>query len=131
MRWCFVVAVCLAIACAPAQPPVAGGPCRRSGGAACDEATAQLLECDGSTWRIYSDCKGSRGCATDGGEVTCDTSGNTAGDRCPPTSEGKVRCEPDGGANILRCLDGGLSVIFTCPTGTICGFVPDAGLTCI
>ncbi|MEW6432538.1 MAG: hypothetical protein AB1730_13630 [Myxococcota bacterium] len=131
MRWNFLAAAVLAIACSPAQPPAAGGPCKTAGGAACDDTRAQLLECDGMTWRVYSDCKGGGGCSTDGASVNCDTTGNTAGDRCPPTSEGKVRCEPDGGDDILRCVDGGFTVIFTCPVGTICGVVPDAGLTCI
>lgn len=131
MRWTFLLATALAVACSPASPPVAGGPCRAAGGAACDAVSAQLLQCDGAAYQVFSDCKGPGGCTVQGETVNCDTSGNTAGDRCPPTSEGKVRCEPDGGTDILRCVDGGLTVIFECPTGTICGVVPDAGLTCI
>ncbi len=60
----------------------------------------------------------------------CDTSGNSVGDRCAPTSEGKVRCDPDGGLNILRCVEGSLAVIFECQAPTNCG-INDAGLTCI
>jgi hypothetical protein len=131
MRWTPVAPLLCLLACSPATPPVAGGPCRTTGGAACDSMTGQLLQCDGTTYVVFADCKGAKGCTVEGETVNCDTAGNTIGDRCPPTSEGKVRCEPDGGDDILRCVDGGLQSIFTCPTGTICGVVPDAGLTCI
>ncbi|GMU59082.1 MAG: hypothetical protein IT380_10495 [Myxococcales bacterium] len=131
MRRLLLAAALAAAACSPATPPAAGGPCRTAGGAACDADTSQMLQCDGTSYLVFSDCKGPGGCRVEGETVNCDTTGNTAGDRCAPTSEGKVRCEPNGGDDILRCLDGGLTSVFTCPTGTICGLVPDAGLTCI
>ena len=45
-------------------------------------------------------------------------------------TETKVRCDPDGGLNILRCVEGSLAVIFECEAPTSCG-INDAGLTCI
>jgi hypothetical protein len=88
-----------------------------------------LLQCRTNTWAVFSDCHGVGGCAVEADVVRCDTSGNTVTDRCPPSSEGKVRCDPDAGANVLRCVDGGLVVEFPCPSGTSCA-VLDAGLSC-
>lgn len=123
------LALVLATACSAPVPPAPGGPCKGEDTATCEAATARMLLCKNSAFEIYSDCKGANGCKVDDQTATCDTSGNTVGDRCPPTSEGKVRCDPDGGAAILRCVDGGLANVYTCPAGTICG-INDAGLTC-
>jgi len=79
---------------------------------------------------LFADCKGPNGCSVSSDTADCDTTGNTVGDHCAPTSEGKVRCDPDGGLNILRCVSGQLDVIYTCTPPAICGF-SDAGLTCI
>jgi hypothetical protein len=90
---------------------------------------SRLLQCTESTWVTYADCHGPRGCSIRTDTADCDTSGNSVGDHCAPDSEGKVRCDPDGGLNILRCVDGGLNVIFTCSPPSQCG-VNDGGLTC-
>ena len=128
MRW--TVLLILALGCPAPIPPVVGARCPDENIGRCDSEAMRLLQCTSATWRIYADCRGANGCSVTGDTAECDTSGNTVGDRCAPTSEGKVRCDPDGGINILRCLDGGLEVIFECQPPTICG-ANDAGLTCI
>lgn len=127
-RWPCLVTLALA-ACSTPVPPGPGVPCKGEDTATC-ESSSRMLICKGGEFQVYSDCKGAAGCRVDDQTASCDTSGNGAGDRCPPTSENKVRCDPDAGVRILRCVDGGLDVIFTCPGGTICGLT-DAGLTCI
>lgn len=112
-----------------ASAPAAGQPCRGVDTGACDPATSQLLQCDGQQAFVVSDCKGPLGCQSADGAVTCDTSGNSVGDRCAPTSEGKVRCEPKEGRSILRCVDAGLEVTFECPLGSRCE-VRDGSLSC-
>lgn len=106
-----------------------GAPCRSESTAGCEANTRRLLQCVNKAYVVVSDCRGPGGCAEADGAVTCDTSGNTAGDRCPPSSEGKLRCDPDAGVQILRCVDGGLTSVFVCPRLTVCG-VTDAGLSC-
>ena len=129
MRWSFVC-VLLLLGC-PADPPAtAGTACKPENIGRCDTAAPRLLQCTGGLFRIYADCKGPRGCSVTADTADCDTSGNSVGDRCAPTSEGKVRCDPDGGLNILRCNDGGLDVIFGCTPPSFCG-INDAGLTCL
>lgn len=112
------------------MPPAAGGPCFGDNIGRCDPSTPRLLECVNETWTIYADCHGVNGCAVTNETADCDTTGNSIGSRCPPTSEGKVRCDPDGGVNILRCVNGTLETIHECATPTRCG-INDGGLTCI
>jgi hypothetical protein len=128
MRWTALLSVLLA--CSPTPNPSLGEKCTAENVGRCDADAPRLLQCTNGAFRIYADCKGPNGCMVNNDTAECDTSGNSVGDRCAPTSEGKVRCDPDGGLNILRCLDGGLEVIFECPAPKICG-VNDAGLTCI
>lgn len=134
MRWPYLASFLL-LACPVAPAPTAGSVCNAENIGRCDSMAPRLLQCTiqedgGGYFRIYADCRGPKGCSVSDDTADCDTAGNSVGDRCPPTSEGKVRCDPDGGINILRCLDGGLDVIFECPQGSRCGF-DDAGLTCI
>jgi hypothetical protein len=127
------LAVALAfVACSPPPPRyVEGGHCQGEGTGACHEAEPLALICTNGTWAAFSECRGANGCVVDGGELSCDTSGNSVGDHCAPTSEGKVRCDPDGGLNILRCVSGVLGVEFVCPPPTLCIFDTDGGvLTC-
>src|SRR5262245_54783988 len=128
MRW--LVLLPLFFACPQAPAPSVGTACTSENVGRCDADAPRLLQCTNGAFRIYADCKGPNGCAVNSDTAECDTSGNSVGDRCAPTSEGKVRCDPDGGLNILRCIDGGLEVIFECPPPSACG-INDAGLTCI
>ncbi len=106
-----------------------GTSCSPDNSGACETPT-RLLICKNQMWVIASDCKGPDGCTLVTDTYTCDLRGNTAGDHCPSQSEGKVRCEPDGGANILRCRDGLLSIELRCPSPTACVLTPAAGLNC-
>lgn len=123
-------ALLLLAACAPPPPPAIGGRCAGNGSGTCDETATEMLVCTGGRYALYSDCRGPDRCTVQGDTVSCDTRGNGAGDTCPPESEGKVRCEPDGGPSILRCVDGGLVAVERCPPQTRCSYVPDAGLSC-
>lgn len=131
MRW-FTAALFLCLpGCLPAAAPLSAGErCSGEGAGRCDAEALRLLQCVNGTYVVYADCKGPKGCSLTSDTAECDTSTNGQGDRCAPTSEGKVRCDPDGGTNILRCVDGGLELEFACPVGLVCGF-NDAGLTCI
>jgi hypothetical protein len=118
------------LACAGAAVvPHPGVACAQNDTATCDPDNHQFLECQANTYVAVADCHGPAGCAVVNDVASCDTSGDSLGDRCPPSSEGKVRCDPDGGHLILRCIDGGLSSIFECPTSTRCA-IEDAGLSC-
>lgn len=130
MRWTLPVLAAFLCGCLEMNTQSVGSACSGDDTGACDMAQSRLLQCSGGTYVVYSDCKGERGCSVSEQTVSCDSSGNTAGDICAPESVGKVRCEPDAGPRILRCIDRVLTVEFTCPEPTICGF-SDGGLTCI
>ena len=124
-----VLGFAVLVACA-ASP---GTTCTVPDNPACQVDASTLLKCFDGGYVVVSDCHGPGGCSTDGGTVTCDTTGNSAGDRCAPQSEGKVRCDPDAGANILQCAGGVLNVLQTCPASTSCVIISDGGsatLTC-
>lgn len=133
MRWlAAVVTSCLfLVACPTPVDPTPGGPCTNETVGRCDPDAPRLLQCTDAQWVIYADCKGPRGCTLTDDTADCDTSGNSIGDRCAPTSEGKARCDPDGGLNILECRDGGLNLVWTCTSPTICGIGDGGRLTCI
>lgn len=120
------------VSCGPTAPetPMVGAKCPEENVGVCESST-RLLQCVALQWVVASDCKGPDGCRRDGTTVKCDTSGNTLGDRCQ--NVGRVRCEPDGGTQILRCSDGGVLVTeFRCPFNQVqtrC-VVGDGGLTC-
>jgi hypothetical protein len=107
-----------------------GGLCRSEGAGACNEDGGTLLQCVSGTWSAFADCRGPRGCERTADTADCDTSGDSVGDRCPPTSEGRVRCDPDAGLNVLRCVGGRLIIELECPGGSTCALT-DAGLTCV
>jgi hypothetical protein len=131
MRWLpFAVTMVVLLGCPAPMDPTVGGPCTAEGVGRCDALEPRLLQCTNRVYVTYADCKGERGCSSTTDTANCDTTGNSVGDRCAPDSEGKVRCDPDGGLNILRCVDGGLTPIFTCRPPSRCG-TNDAGLTCI
>ncbi len=116
-----------------------GQPCSQTGAGACEGPDggpiSHLLVCrasdagTGNVWEVYSDCRGTRGCEVlADSSLSCDTTGNTEGDRCAPESEGKARCDPSKATNILRCESGVLTKVFDCPAG--CSRV-DGGVSCL
>jgi len=129
----FALSFCLGLACGMPMvtAPVAGAACTQENVGACETPT-RLLACLEQKWAVVSDCRGPDGCRRNGDTVDCDTRGNTVGDFC--SNAGRVRCDPDGGLQILRCSpdSGRLVVEFSCPatvTQTRC-VLGDAGLTC-
>jgi hypothetical protein len=127
VRWS-ILFILLACTPMPGGPPSVGDVCHINGMAACASET-RLFICEAQRFVILSDCKGVLGCRMNGETAQCDTTGNSVGDVCAPSSEGKLRCDPDAGRNILRCVDAGLWVERACENGTQCGAV-DAGLVC-
>jgi hypothetical protein len=112
-----------AVACVPAASTVTlGGACSPEGSGACDPSAPRLFECAQGQWSLLADCLGAAGCSLDGGEVACDTSGNSVGAHCPPASEGKLRCDPDAG-QVLQCSTGIYAAYATCrgPQGCLTG----------
>lgn len=109
---------------------VEGGSCRYVNDAACESGRDRLLECREQHWVSVADCRGPEGCVSTPESTSCDTSRNTVGDRCPPASEGKVRCDPMGQRRIIRCTGGVFEVAIDCPEFTRCGLQGDAGLFC-
>lgn len=117
---------------APATPAdVLGGTCSTENAARCDPTAPRLLQCTNGIFTLFADCKGSRGCTTTSTGADCDTSGNTLGDHCAPTSEGKARCDPVTRANILKCTNGVLVLVHTCTPSSKCGLTTAGELTCI
>lgn len=120
----------LLLACAPPKDLAVGGECYGDNIGRCEPSGTRLMECVDEKWTVYSDCFGPNGCSMNNDTANCDTSGNSIGSRCAPTSEGRVRCDPDGGLNILRCVNGTLVFIDACQAPMRCGLT-DGGLTCI
>lgn len=110
--------------------PFSGDPCDAAAGDTCETGTHRLLQCVNGRWATVSDCRGPRGCVQNGDTTFCDTTGNTGGDTCAPSSEGRVRCEPDGGTKILQCIDRVLTAVHQCEPPQRCGS-EDGGLTCV
>jgi hypothetical protein len=129
----WVVLVSALIACGTTMTPAPreGAACTQENAGACETPT-RLLACRELTWTVLSDCRGPQGCRQSNGTVECDTSLNGVGDRC--SNLGRVRCDPDGGLQILRCRDGGVfGVEFSCPERggvQLQCVLSDAGLTC-
>ncbi len=119
----------LACGTTSAPPVTAGAACNEENAGACESAT-RLLGCQSRVWVVVSDCKGALGCRRTGDSVDCDTRGNSVGDSC--STETRVRCDPDGGTQILRCRGGRLTFEQACPTLPVQQFCvqTDGGLTC-
>lgn len=129
----FLAAFLFGLACGGPMTtaPKAGDACRDENVGACESPT-RLLACRAMVWTVVSDCKGAEGCRRSADTVDCDTRGNGVGDFC--SAPGRVRCDPDGGLQILRCSPSGvLAVEYSCPAmpvQTVCA-LSDAGLTCL
>jgi hypothetical protein len=91
--------------------PEAGDPCGKTGFLCADEAYA--LECRSEVW-VKLPCRGANGCKrTDEQIISCDMSGNVAGDPCASSAEGRGMCTTAGTAT-LECRDGVLVETNTC-----------------
>lgn len=114
-RLFLVSALCLvATACGS---PKAGDKCSTTGFLCADPTTA--LECKVGAW-VALPCRGTNGCKRATDVVTCDMSGNNAGDLCASTAEGKGLCTKDG-TGTLECRDGALVKTNTCRTCSVSG----------
>jgi len=109
----WAVALCLSLftACKPGP----GSSCDK-GEARCVDKHSQLVCQNGSY--ILAPCKGPRGCGITPAGVSCDISGNAAGDACSTDEEGASACI-DGKTKIV--CTGGKFAAYTCrgPKGCI------------
>lgn len=114
--WTLGRVIAVAGACQIALMAVSCGP---AVGSLCATATAacedphHALECRNGVWAKL-DCLGIGGCQNISRNITCDYSGNAAGDQCPLTQNGTGVCSPDG-RYTLECRDGIIQVTNTCP----------------
>ncbi len=121
----------LLLACsAPPTVVTVGSACRYDADLTCETGSPRLLECRAQKWALSADCRGPGGCVSDAMQTVCDTSGDTVGDHCSASSEGKARCDPVAPFRIIRCARGVFEVAIECPQQTRCGLDPDAGLVC-
>jgi hypothetical protein len=79
---------------------ILGGCCKKKPGDSCTGADpscldeSNLLACEKGTF-ISTPCKGPNGCKVEDNLLTCDISGNTAGDPCATADEGDAACSVD------------------------------------
>ena len=84
--------------------------CKAKVGDSCTAGTAACMDdknglaCEGGKF-ISVPCKGAKGCALASDQVTCDASGNAAGDICGSDSEGNGDCTPDN-KHAIVCKSG-------------------------
>jgi len=95
--------------------PRAGASCKTNGYACQDNANA--LECRSGTWVVLP-CYGDGGCTVAASQVSCDMSGDNAGDLCATSAEGKGMCSASGKAT-LECRSGVLAQTGTCSSCTV------------
>jgi hypothetical protein len=84
----------------------AGDPCPE-GKATCSDTTTALFCQDGRFAAVQ--CGGEEGCTQEAGLVSCDYSGNQAGDACIAALEGQGDCGEDG-LSIVTCTSGRFTV---------------------
>jgi hypothetical protein len=99
--------------------PTAGEQCSQTGFLC--ESAASALECRVGTWASLP-CKGPNGCKREGDLVKCDMTGNSEGDNCASSAEGKGLCTSDN-AGVLQCRDGKLVKTNTCRSCSVSGDV--------
>jgi hypothetical protein len=102
--------------------PQIGSSCSETG-FLCDNST-NAMECITGKWTELP-CRGVGGCAVASGQVTCDMSGDVAGDACASTAEGLGLCTAAGTAT-LECRNGTLVQTNVC---TSCA-VTNGQVTC-
>lgn len=104
-----------------APPPAeVGGLCGTIGAEQCEAGGDRLLVCVQSAWALKLECRGPMRCQMSGPTASCDSSGNTKGDRCESSEEGKERCDPANASVILRCRSGVLVGSLQCPVTSRC-----------
>lgn len=99
------LAAALALGLAACKKKV-GDACQK-GQAACLDEKNELACQDGKL--VAAPCKGPLGCKVEGNKLTCDISGNAAGDSCSTDYEGHAQCGGDGKSKVT-CVKGKYSV---------------------
>ncbi len=94
------VAISLCLAACGGSAQKAGDACSGTGALCVDASNA--LECVSSKYRAVA-CRGTGGCKTSNGELTCDMTKNKAGDGCLSSAEGLSDCD---GNRAVACTNG-------------------------
>lgn len=81
--------------------PNAGDACTPNGAMACGDSD-EGFECRGGSLKAIP-CKGPGGCVASSTRVSCDTSGNIAGDGCATSQEGTAFCSVANSKQMLTC----------------------------
>jgi hypothetical protein len=104
MLWLVVAGVLSACGEGTGGTLKAGDSCTMERALKCSSAT-QVLECRSGILRAVP-CLGPNGCLEDTGRglVTCDQTGNRAGDACLAATEGSAKC--DDARTFLKCTSG-------------------------
>ncbi len=106
-----------------------GDVCRDENTKACADDRSQVLICKQHTMQRYYVCRGSNGCTSNAGKLSCDTSLAKEGDACDKKLEGQAfSCTPDASA-ILVCKGGAFTLDQTCKPGQKCSAL-DSGTHC-
>ncbi len=122
VRWFLLLGV-VALACGKAK---AGDKCEESGLRVCVDGKTSLY-CAKGAWQADT-CRGPKGCVEAGKIVTCDVTGNAAGDVCPAALEGFQSCAADGKSRV-ECK-GGKYVMEVCKGKDGCTLVQAGPVTC-
>ncbi|MBX3182532.1 MAG: hypothetical protein KIT72_19950 [Polyangiaceae bacterium] len=97
----------------------AGDRCRDTGLKACNLAGTQLLSCQDGQMKVELHCRGSKGCSTSGGQLSCDLARAAADDPCPKDMEGKHACSADQ-LGIVTCRAARFALSESCAKGELC-----------
>ncbi|MEO6601536.1 MAG: hypothetical protein ABIQ16_16790 [Polyangiaceae bacterium] len=87
---------------------------------ACSGDGSQVLICTQHSMQRFYLCRGTNGCVSRGGKLSCDTSVAKLGDACDKKLEGQAfSCTPDA-TSILVCKGGAFAPDQTCKAGQKC-----------
>jgi hypothetical protein len=96
-----------------------GEACAEDGKKACSSDGKRVLACASGKMAPKYECRGARGCVSQGGKLDCDLSIAALGDACDAKLEGHVACDAEK-RNIVRCGSGKFVQDEACKKGTSC-----------
>ena len=97
----------------------AGEPCAEDGKKACSTDGKRVLSCSNGKMAARYECRGAKGCVSQGSKLDCDFSVAMLGDACDEKLEGHFACDADK-KQIVRCSGGKFVADEACKKGTTC-----------
>lgn len=97
----------------------AGEPCAEDGKKACSSDGQRVLACIEGKMAPKYECRGEKGCVSQGSKLDCDLSIAALGDACDAKLEGHFACDADK-KNIVRCTGGKFIADEACKRGAVC-----------